>query len=423
MSALLTGCLVAVVLSRRGDAIGPRYRTMQSQIAAPIALAVLLALMVFARETSRLLYPAGFLLTQAATGTIIAVALRPGWLTTSLGHRLPRWLGRRSYGIYLWHWPLVVLTLHWSSRLEAGAVTIPSAVILGALSYGLVEKRYMHVPRRRVRVPLGVRRARTIAIISAVGIAAVLLARVPASDPIAHSLQVGQQAIADQVSASAAGSVSATTVTPTLPTGVADPPTTVAPAPPPPPTTPPPIPIIAIGDSVMVGAAPAMQARLGSSGFVDAHVGRQYADGVRVAEFYRVRGRIGRAVVVHLGDNGAITPGQVDDMLRELAGVPSVLFVNVRVTQPWQGEVNQTLADAVARHPGVKLVDWFNFSAPHGEWFASDRTHLTETGSAAFADLIVSSIPPPPPPVPAPTTTTTTPVPPITTVKGPPSPG
>jgi hypothetical protein len=110
-------------------------------------------------------------------------------------------------------------------------------------------------------------------------------------------------------------------------------------------------------------------------------------------------------------------------MLRQLAGVPSVLFVNVRVTQPWQGEVNQTLADAVARHPGVKLVDWFNFSAPHGEWFASDRTHLNETGSAAFADLIVSSIPPPSPPVPAPTTTTTTPVPPITTVKGPPSTG
>jgi hypothetical protein len=325
----------------------------------------------------------------------------------------------------LWHWPLVVLTLHWSSRLAAAMVTIPSAVVLGALSYGLVEKRFMHAPRRRVRVPLGARRARTVAVLAAVGIAAVLLARVPSADPIAHSLQVGQQAIARQVSADASGAVAVTTPTPTptLPTGVADVPTTVAPAPPPPPTTPPPIPVIAIGDSVMVGAAPALQAKLGSAGFNDAHVGRQYEEGVRVAEFYRVRGRLGRAVVVHLGDNGAITPGQVDALVAQLAGVPNVLFVNVRVTKPWQDEVNQTLADAVARHPGVKLVDWLNFSAPHGEWFASDRTHLTETGSAAFADLIVSSIPPPPPPVPAPTTTTTTPVPPITTVKGPPSPG
>ena len=63
MSALLAGCLVAVLLSRRGGAIGPRYRTMASQVASPIALAVLLTLMVFATETSRLLYPAGFLLT------------------------------------------------------------------------------------------------------------------------------------------------------------------------------------------------------------------------------------------------------------------------------------------------------------------------------------------------------------------------
>ena len=173
----------------------------------------------------------------------------------------------------------------------------------------------------------------------------------------------------------------------------------------------------------MVGAAPALQARLGPEGFVDAHIGRQFDDGVRVIEFYRVRGRLGRAVVVHLGDNAAITPGQVDAMVAQLAGVPNVLFVNLRVTKPWQAEVNQTLADAVARHPGVKLVDWFNVSAPHGEWFASDHTHLNETGAAAFADLIVSAIPPPPPPpAPAPTTTTTTPPPPITTVKGPPSP-
>jgi peptidoglycan/LPS O-acetylase OafA/YrhL len=420
MSALLAGCLVAVLLSRGGDAIGPRYRTMTTQLAGPVALAVLFVLYAFANETSRLLYPAGFLLTQAATGTIIAVALRPGWLTTSLGLRLPRWLGRRSYGIYLWHWPLVVLTLHWSSRLTAAAVTIPSAVILGALSYGIVEKRFMHKRRRRVHVPLGARRGRTVAIFAAVGIAAVLLARVPSTDPIAHSLQVGQQAIARQVSAEAAGTVSATTVTPTLPTGVGGPPTTAAPAPPTPPTTPPPIPVITIGDSVMVGAAPALQARLGSGGFIDAHIGRQFEDGVRVAEFYRVRGRLGRAVVVHLGDNGAITPGQIDALIAQLAGVPNVLFVNVRVTKPWQDEVNQTLADGVARHPGVKLVDWFNFSAPHGEWFASDRTHLNETGAAAFADLIVSSIPPPPtPPTAAPATTTTTPPPPITTVRGP----
>ncbi|MBV8980325.1 MAG: hypothetical protein JO086_05440, partial [Acidimicrobiia bacterium] len=214
---------------------------------------------------------------------------------------------------------------------------------------------------------------------------AVLLARIPSTDPIAHSLRVGQEVLAHQADpAAAAVNVPAT-------------PTTLAAAPVPPPP-PPPIDVLAIGDSVMVGAAPALQARLGPGGYIDAHIGRQFDEGIQVVKTYHDRGRLGRAVVVHLGDNGPIRPTEVDALLDQLAGVPNVVLVNVRVARPWQDEVNQTLADAVARHPGVKLVDWFGFSAPHGDWFESDHTHLKESGMAAFADAVASAVPPPSPP-------------------------
>ncbi len=143
-----------------------------------------------------------------------------------------------------------------------------------------------------------------------------------------------------------------------------------------------------------------------------------------MAKGYRDQGRLGRAVVVHLGDNGPIRAADIDALIGDLSGVPNILLVNVRVPRSWQDEVNSELAAAVARHPGVKLVDWFAFSGPHGDWFEGDHTHLKEAGMAAFADLLLGAIPPPPPPpTAAPPTTTTVPPPPITTVNGPPSSG
>jgi peptidoglycan/LPS O-acetylase OafA/YrhL len=427
VGALLAGCLVAVLLARGGDPTARRYRTMWLQAAGPLALTVLAALVVFANETSRLLYPAGFLATQAATGTLIAVSLRPGWIPGFLGRTQLRWLGKRSYGIYLWHWPLVVLTLHWSSRLGAAVVTITAALVLGAVSFGVVERPFFHTRQRRParHLDLRVRRVRTAVLAAAAIAVAVLFARLPTTDPIAQSLKVGQQALARQVSPSAAAASPPTSVPSTLPTGASNaPPATAVTVRPPPPSPPVPIPILAIGDSVMVGAAPALQARLGPSGFIDAHIGRQFADGIAVAQRFRDEGRLGRVVVVHLGDNGPIRPSEVDALLAQLDSAQAVLLVNVRVTRDWQAEVNQTLADAAGRHPKAKLVDWFAFSAPHAEWFEHDGTHVKPAGAAAFADLILGSVPPPPtPPPPPPTTTTTQPSPPLTTASGPPSSG
>lgn len=427
VGALLAGCLLAVVLTRHGEnAMAERFRTTWSQVGGPVALGALVLLVAFANETSRLLYPGGFLATQAATGTLIAVSLRPGWVSGFLDRAQLRWLGKRSYGIYLWHWPLVVLTLHWS-RLLAGVVTISGALVLGGLSYGLVERPFFDArprPHSRAVLPLRTRRIRSAVLGLGVLGLVVLFLRLPTTDPIAHSLEVGQRVLAQQVTPAAVSTTPPVTVPSTLPTGVATPPPTTAVPVPPPPPPPAPIPVFAIGDSVMVGAAPQLQAKLGPGGFIDARVGRQFDEAARVTGQLGGEGRLGRVVIVHLGDNGAITSAEVDALMAQLDKVPVVLFVNVRVTRDWQNEVNQTLAAAVARYPKAKLVDWFGYSAPHGEWFERDGTHVKTSGAQGFADLIASSIPPPPPPPPPPpTTTTTAPSPPVTTISGPTSPG
>ena len=161
----------------------------------------------------------------------------------------------------------------------------------------------------------------------------------------------------------------------------------------------------------MVGAAPALHDRLGANGFIDARVSRQFDEGIHVVHDLHAQGRLGRVVIIHLGDNGPIKPEQMDQMMGELAGVPHVLFVTVRVDRSWQGEVNQTIVDASHRYTTITVVDWYGYSAPHGDWFASDGTHVNNKSANAYADFVVGSVPPEP--------TTTTAAPPPTTAMTP----
>jgi lysophospholipase L1-like esterase len=193
------------------------------------------------------------------------------------------------------------------------------------------------------------------------------------------------------------------------------PPAAVAQGGPPPGT----IPVTAIGDSVMLGAAGALQGRLGATGHIDALVSRQFSAGIAVAHELRAEQRLGRVVIVHLGTNGPIHDRDVDAMMAELGQADAVLFVSIRVDRPWQAVVNQTLASAAHRYPRAHLVDWYGYSAGHPEWLYSDGTHLDRDGAGAYAALIGASIPngppTPPPPTSPPPSLTPSPPPPTAT--------
>jgi hypothetical protein len=250
--------------------------------------------------------------------------------------------------------------------------------------------------------PFGLTSAAALA--SVVLVAATLLRPVPNSDPIERSLVAGERALAQQ------------NVTP------APPPTTEpvtisgngrrvlarpvsAPRPFAVPNGPPPgsVDVIAIGDSVMLGAVPQLRSRLGSRSYIDAKKSRQFEDGVALVHTFRERHRLGRVVIVHLGTNGPVKSSDVDAMMRELKGVPFVKFLTIRVDRGWQDEVNSTLRDAAHRYKTIGLVDWYSYSNGHRDWFQSDGTHLRASGAQAYAKLIGGSLPPPATPTPRPT--------------------
>ena len=109
------------------------------------ALGVLSVFCVWITEFDPLLYRGGFALVALSTATLVAAAVHPKarWLTRTLGTAPLRWVGLRSYGVYLWHWPVFMLTRPQLDIAVEGlpllALRFAATLILAELSYRLVE--------------------------------------------------------------------------------------------------------------------------------------------------------------------------------------------------------------------------------------------------------------------------------------------
>jgi hypothetical protein len=149
--------------------------------------------------------------------------------------------------------------------------------------------------------------------------------------------------------------------------------------------------VTAIGDSVVLGAAPELARALGPIE-VDAAVGRQSAAAIEVLRARKMAGTLAPVVVVHVGNNGALSRSQLDEMMQVLLDFPTVLLVNLHVPRPWEGPNNALLAEAADRYPNVVLVDWAAASASRPELFADDQGHLTRVGAITYADIIARQL-------------------------------
>lgn len=408
IGALFAGALVAVLVRGRTDTearLG-RMTARASMLLFAAGAGSLCVLFIAADERARLLYPAGFLATELCTAAVIVAALRPGRPQELLSNGSLRWLGRRSYGIYLWHWPLVALArpgidVSWP-RPAVAATGIGAAIVLGALSYRYVERPFL-LARTWARRPLpSITRVGAIGWVAAMLAVVALVARTSAVDPIAESLLAGERALAEQEApvvehgGQSPGAVASKAGTKRAvgPAGVARP--VAAPGKVPSVKGPKPgsITLSAVGDSVMLGAATRMKARFGSKSYINAEKNRRYSQAAKVVSAWRKSGRLGRVLVVHLGNNGPAKPAELDAVFKEAKPAEHILLITVRVTKPWQDSVNATLKAAAKKHDKVWLVDWHATSRGHPDWFYSDGTHMNGAGADAYTKLVAAKIPP-----------------------------
>ena len=383
------------------------------------SLAAVIGFYLFVGEFTPWLYRGGFLALAFFTTALIAAVTHPAsFLGPALGTGVLRYIGRRSYGIYLWHWPIFMVTrpgidVEWSEPVTF-VVRIALTLVIAELSYRLVE-----MPIRRgvlgrassaVRSggALGVRAIGTLiatGIVTVVGAAVAIALIMNPGDgrdaippDVAEAMGIAdggplELAIDDESSdAQDAADANATAGISTesgTDSGVTNNESTDSGEP---------VlsdeeiraangPVSVIGDSVVLGARSAIKDAIPGAR-VDAKVSRMPGGFTgRVKKLDR-RDKLANVVVVHPATNGVMNAKILRGILDPLTDYERVVIVNASVPRSWEKQNNKVIAKVTPDYPNVVVADWKSASDGRSDYFVSDGVHLTGSGAAAFAEVI-----------------------------------
>jgi len=372
-------------------------------IAGVAAFAGLVAIVAFTNGFSAFPYYGGITLTSVLSAVLIAVLAVPKtWLARLFGLAPFVWIGKRSYGMYLWHFPLILLTTNANSTEAAPwwvhLVQLALIFVVAELSYTFVETPIRNGrlgewwrARADKRNPASALTARDYApagcFAALLVVACIGVFVVQPTDYAAHyagnaKQESGSSSESDGANESSNASAAAQPASASFTELFGQQHLNSAGQPIYEP--------LLIGDSVAAGAEDAFYETF-PYGRIDAVVARNiwespYPD-------YRDAGQAGDYLVICLGTNNAVVDWQIDDeLLNSVDESTHVFMVNTRNTMDWMESTNETIARTPERHPNVTVIDWFGASAGHDEYFAGDGTHLTDEGAHAYIALIKDAI-------------------------------
>ncbi len=361
-------------------------------------------------------YRGGMVAVVLLTALLLLALDHPGSRIAPLADRGPAgWVGERSYGLYLWHWPVVVLlgaalpgidrtgATGWMLGLLALAISLPLAAGsfrwleqpvrrrgLAALGFG---RRAGAAPSPAGAPPASpaagaaadaptARRPWAVAL-AATAVTALLLAgtaaavvRAPAESQAAAAILAGQTAL-DELERQPA---------PTVP-----PEPVILTAPSPAPAVPPGEEMIAIGDSVMLASAPALQERFPGI-LIDAVVSRQMRAAPDLLRGYAEAGELRSTVVLGLGTNGPIDAATLEEVRRILGPSRTLVLVSAQAPRDWTPGVNGELTSFAARFRAVELADWRSAIEPQLALLAGDQIHPGSAGARVYADAVDGAV-------------------------------
>lgn len=353
-----------------------------------VGLVGLAAMVALTNGYTAFQYRGGTLLCSILTLMVIAACVQPqGMVARTLSAEPLVWVGKRSYSIYLWHYPLLLLmnpvanisdTPWWQYILQVLVV-----VAVAECSYRFIETpfrkgafgRTVSELREGTTTPAGWVRAH-IPVCAVCGVVLVValggLVFVPDTSALsgegaeilnkeAKNAKPQDQQAADDTDKDDDG----------FPDGAYD--------------------LLMIGDSVSLRAVDSFDGVFPHS-HIDAEKGRQFDAGRTTFEGYIQQNLAGKIVVFALGTNGLVTDAQIDAIMADAGNQRTVVFVNTRSPQPWVGATNQAIANAATRYKNVRVIDWYGYSANRNDLFDGDGTHLSNAGVAEYLKLIHDAV-------------------------------
>ncbi|EGQ2781960.1 acetyltransferase [Staphylococcus pseudintermedius] len=389
IQTLLMGVLLALVWPpfQLKAKVNRQMRTM-IDTAGVVGLAILFICFKFVSETNSILYYGGFFLISTVTLLVIASSVHPsGYFAKFLGNKVFTFIGSRSYSLYLWHYPIIVLIHHQFVQGQIPplvyVVEILLMVLMAEFSYKFIEQPFRkegfnifafnHLKNWRSQKVL-----RTWLVI-------ILL--IPTL-----LVMVGGFNRSAQKNSTRVTEVNTEEIDKLI-------------------TQPLPLPQLKIdgfvvkgnkqkyaswkplliGDSVMVDIGDDFRSFVPKAD-INGKVGRQLVEATSLAkqqyQSYRDKNDI---VVLELGTNGDFTEEQLNSLLEQF-GEADIYLVNTRVPRSYESHVNQVLAKAAKKRANVTLVDWYSRSENHTEYFAPDGIHLQPPGVRALTNSIIQAI-------------------------------
>jgi peptidoglycan/LPS O-acetylase OafA/YrhL len=359
----------------------PRWSRRALGIAGTTGVGGLIAISILVPAESALMFQGGFAAVALLSAIAILGAILPGGPLGSALDLLPlRWVGARSYGLYLWHWPVLVLVTaaepKWQDSAAAlwliGAVTVAITLVAAALSYQFVERPIRRLGfrawARRFWQPGALRGLRisaaaviAVAIVAGASGAGLAVARAPATGGAQSDIEAGTVALARAKFL------------------------------PPPPPSAPGSNIDAVGDSVMLASAPELQQAYPGMN-IDAVVSRQMSSLPGIVQSLISTGQLRQILVVGLGTNGPIAETTLQQVRTMLGPNRQMVVINVEEPRVWEGEVNSTLSTFANDYENVELSDWYDAITPHISILAHDHIHPGPAGGRIYTATLQAAL-------------------------------